>query len=397
MISRAPAILAGFLLAAAAWAAPALSPRQQGEDFDAAWRAIDEGYAYFDSRRPAWKRARDKWRPRAARASTHAEFVAALEGALAELRDESVTIDGRSPGSARRIPYDTDIAASWTRGAATIEAVRTFGDADVAGVRPGLVVTKVQGVPIERLLREFPDWTLRRVLAGPRNGEYRIEARDGARSTAFTIERGANINGTGTPPIVGRRMGQDRDIGYLRVRVGHQDERIAEAFDGALNYLKDTRALIVDLRENAGPGSRATTLALLAKFADGETPWQVRANRAGVRTIDTVRRGRNPYRNPVLVLVDRWTAGEGEALAAGLSAVAHARIVGTRTAGLHGEPREVTLRHSGIVVRFPGERVFLVSGAPREALEPDVPVDVVNPAGGPGDPILYQALKLLDR
>ena len=60
--------------------------------------------------------------------------------------------------------------------------------------------------------------------------------------------------------------------------------------------------------------------------------------------------GGTGYRAPLLVLVDRWTAGEGEALAAGLKAIADARMVGTASAGLRGEPREVTLPHSGIVV-----------------------------------------------
>jgi hypothetical protein len=95
--------------------------------------------------------------------------------------------------------------------------------------------------------------------------------------------------------------------------------------------------------------------------------------------------------------VDRWTAGDGEALAAGLAAVAGARLVGTRMAGMRGELREVRLPHSGIAVRFPAERLLHVDGTPREALRPAIEVDLAAPAGGPGDPILYQALKLFER
>ena len=102
------------------------------------------------------------------------------------------------------------------------------------------------------------------------------------------------------------------------------------------------------------------------------------------------------YRAPIAVLVDRWTAGEGEALAAGLRFAASARLVGTPMAGLRGELREATLPHSGIVVAFPGGKSLLPGGAPRESLRPDVPVDLAAPRGGPGDPILYQALKLLE-
>ena len=44
-----------LLLATAAAAAP-LTTKQRAEDFDAAWSAIDRGYAYFDRNRPAWRR-----------------------------------------------------------------------------------------------------------------------------------------------------------------------------------------------------------------------------------------------------------------------------------------------------------------------------------------------------
>ncbi len=80
-----------------------------------------------------------------------------------------------------------------------------------------------------------------------------------------------------------------------------------------------------------------------------------------------------------------------------MNAVANATLVGTPMAGLRGELREVTLRHSGIVVRFPAEKTYHVDGTPREALRPAIPVDLAAPSGGPGDPILYQALKLLGK
>jgi carboxyl-terminal processing protease len=99
----------------------------------------------------------------------------------------------------------------------------------------------------------------------------------------------------------------------------------------------------------------------------------------------------------MVVLVDRWTAGEGEALAAGLQAAAGARLVGTRMAGLRGELREVTLPHSRIVVHFPARKTFHVDATPREQLRPEFEVDLAAPSGGPGDPILYQALKLLEK
>ena len=36
-------------------------------------------------------------------------------------------------------------------------------------------------------------------------------------------------------------------------------------------------------------------------------------------------------------------------------------------------------------------------GVPREQVKPTMPVDLSAPSGGPGDPILYQALKVFER
>ena len=381
-----------LLCAGAALAAAPLSPRQQGEDFDAMWRAIDTGYAYFDAGHGAWKRARDAWRPRAARATTRADFVAAVEGALEQLREDNVSLSEHS-STARRVPYESDVWARWREGRAVVESVRTFSDADVAGLRPGTIVTHVNGVPIERAVRQrlgsappdarALDWALRQVLAGPRTGLQRLGVRAGSEQgqngvrprydpgLSLPIERTPATHGN-APPILARRMGDERNIGYLRVRIGSGDAKLVEQFEGAINYLKDTRALIVDLRETLGPGSRAETEAILARF------------------------GSAAYRAPVLVLVDRSTAGEGEALAAGMKGAVNARLVGTSMAGLRGDLRETTLPHSGIVVSFPARKTLLANGEPRESLRPDVPVDLAAPLGGPGDPILYQALKVLE-
>lgn len=400
-------VFAFFMLGALA-AEPRLTARQQAEDFDTAWRAIEAGYAYFQGGHHAWRRARDVWRPRAQLASTRAQFVAALEGALGELHDDNVTLSERTHGSHRRVPADTDIWARWRGGAARVEAVRAFGDADVAGLRPGARVTRIDDQPVDKAVNEVlggargasaedRDWALRHALAGPPAGVLRLEVSDGERSRRLEIERTSAARAN-SAPLIARRMGEERNLGYIRIRQGLGEAKLVEQFEGALHYMKETRALIVDLRDTSGPGSREVTQGILRLFAASETPWQLREDARGNRVADKVApRAGAAYRAPVVVLVDRWTAGEGEALAAGLVAVAGARLIGTPMAGLRGELREVKLPHSGIAIRFPGERTFHVDGTPREKLRPHVEVDLAAPSGGPGDPILYQGLKVLEK
>ena len=383
----------GAALAAAAWSArSAPTPREHATDFDALWQEIDSKYAYFDAAgRKRWQALRNR-RP-------------SLQTAIAELRDDNVTLSGGELPPARRIPYELDIWPRWQAGRVTIESVRTFADADIAGLHAGQVVMRVDGVPVDAGVRRVlgsgasvPDieWALRRLIAGPRIGSQKLEVRDADRIAVVDLERTKPAPST-VPPLIARRMGMaERDIGYIRVRIGAASD-LARQFAGAMASLANPRALILDLRETAGPGDRATTLAILAHFAKAPSPWQARQSHGGARAIDTVQPAGKAYAAPVAVLVDRWTAGEGEALAAGIASIAHAEIVGTAMAGLRGELREVTLPASGIRLRFPSERTFTAAGVARESVAPTIAVNLAAPAGGPGDPILYRALKLFER
>jgi carboxyl-terminal processing protease len=401
------ALALGALLACSASAAGRDAARERGEDFDAMWRAVDQGYAYFESGDGAWRRARATWRSRAVNARTGREFLAALEGALATLGDDHVALSRRTPDAPRALPEETDVWAAWKDGAATIEAVRTYSDADVAGLRPGDIVLRVDGEDVAAAVRRRVgddadagrrDRALRELLAGPRFGTVRVEVREGARTHTLAIARAA-ASAPRAEPILARRMGEHRDLGYIRLREASGDAPLVRDLDAAITHLRGTRGLIFDLRESKGPATRAETAAILARFAAAGTPWQARETRARRRSVDRVPEGHRspPYDAPIVVLTDRWTEGEAEALAAGLHEAAHARIVGTPAAGLRGELRAVTLPHSGIVLRFPAERAFLLDGTPREKLRPEIAVDLAHPSGGPGDPILYQALKAFER
>lgn len=392
-----------------AFAGAAPASARPGEDFDALWRAIDEGYAYFDAGQD-WRAARGRWRPRAATARTREELLAALEGAIAELNDEHVSLDAHVAGSPRTVPTATDLWAEWVGQDAVVSAVRAGSVADVAGAVPGMRVTAIQGVPVDRAVRGLlhrsrqadaraRDWALRRLLAGPWSGVLAIEVVSAGRARRLEIER-QDVPDSGTQPLVARRIGENRDLGYLRLKNNLGETGLVQHFDAALQHLKDTRALILDLRETQAGGSPAIVRALLGRFVTAESPWIVRAPRGTAKSLPpperVLPRGPFAYGGRVAVLVDHWTAGEGESFACGLETAVRATLIGTSMAGLRGEIREIRLPASGIVLRYPAARVFHTNGTPREVVRPAVPVNIVSPSGGPGDPILYQALKLLE-
>jgi carboxyl-terminal processing protease len=386
----------------------AAEPPAGARDFDALWGAIDRDYAYLE-RGHDWRGARERWRPRASQARTREALVAALEGALAELNDEHVTLGAHLPGSARPVPMATDLWAHWVGKDAVVAAVRAGSVADVAGAVPGMRVLAVQGAPVDQAVRKLlrrsrqadpraRDWALRRLLAGPWVGVLALDVSIGARARRLEIAR-EDAPPAGTPPLIARRIGEDRALAYLRVKDNLGQPGVVQHFDAALQQMRASRGLILDLRETQSGGSPEVAKALLGRFVTAESPWIVRVPRAAAGEMPAERvspRGPFAYTGRTLVLVDRWTAGEAESLAVGLEAAARATLVGTPMAGLRGQARELRLPASGIVLRYPALRVFHANGTPREVVRPAVPVDIIAPSGGPGDPILYQALKLLE-
>jgi len=404
--ARLAAIAFGLSTAVALAADAPLARRDALADFDAVWQAIDREYAYMENAHGAWKRAREAWRPRAAKAASRDELAAAIDGLLATLHDDAVFVVDRWAGAPRRVPADADIWARWRDGAAVIEAVRIFGDADVAGLKPGDTIVAVDGTLVERAVVErlrgtdagpvARDWALRRILTGPRSGEMRVRLASTEKRRVAVVERR-----TGTPApapaVLARRVGDARDAGYLRIKAALDDPRVVPEFDAAMDQLAGTRGLILDLREVNGNGAaRVTTLAILGRFTAADAAWQVREGPGRARATDRVAPRGTSYAAPLIVLVDRWTAGEGEALAAGLAAVAKARLVGTAMAGMHGESRDLRAPRTGLTVRFPVQRTLMPDGTPRERLAPSVAVDLSQPQVGAGDPILYQGLRLLE-
>jgi hypothetical protein len=59
----------------------------------------------------------------------------------------------------------------------------------------------------------------------------------------------------------------------------------------------------------------------------------------------------------------------GEGLAIGFDALG-ARVTGGPMAGLRGAVSDLTLPRSGLVLKLPTERLYTVSGLPREAFGP---------------------------
>lgn len=410
--------LTGLALALCACAAgqAALTPRQYEEDFDYFWRAVAEDYAYLDEKQTDWDRVRELYRPRASAVRTRAEFVTLLETALEELYDAHAHLNANTQSSPRLVPSGADIWAEWVGGRAVVTEVRPGSAAERAGLRAGMEVLAFNGVAIGEAVRartgktlRAPDraadgWALRAVLAGRRNEGRKIEVLGRGERRLISVVGEPAVAPQRTRPLLEyRRVGGG--VGYVRVNNSLGETELVKQFDEALARLRDTRALILDLRDTPGGGNTTVARGIMGRFVRRELPYQKHSLPSEERRYGTKRswlelvspRGPFVYDAPVVVLVNHWTGSMGEGIAVGMDGTGRAVVVGTEMARLAGAATSgVRLPHTGVGVTFPVEKLFHVNGTPRERFVPPVYVDLSRRGSRPGaDPILEAGLRRL--
>lgn len=196
--------------------------------------------------------------------------------------------------------------------------------------------------------------------------------------------------------------GRVGDVGYLAVGAWNTAQVRIEDVDAALDQLRDTEALIIDVRMNGG-GNDALAFQLAGRFAPQSVRFAAVRFRDGPRHsdfgpwIDRVLQPRGPWRydKPVYVLIGRGCFSSTESFIAALDELAQVTLVGDTTGGSSGNPIEVGIsigeRDTGwrysvprwMEVRAAGE-VIEWNGIPPDVVVPFTPTDIAASR----DPIL---------
>ena len=382
-------ILLGSALAMAAtpvWAKPAPNP-DFAADFDELWSLFDATYALFDDRTTDWAKVRRVYRPRAVHAPDLDGFKRVLQQAVTELYDAHTHIYNTPKGTPLYPPYDlfgTPLAggALMTDGALIHEVLRQ-SDAEHAGLRAGDVVTHVNGVAMARTVRTLSARCLSR--PDPRQDAYALNAALSGvhgKQRRLRVKRGAEVLDIGIVPydpprlgtLVSRRL--DADIGYIAITSFADDDTLVARFDAALDALKDTKGLILDVRDNGG-GDTMMAVPMMGRFIRDRRPYAHMCKRSGrglgakwVEYVDP--RGPFTYDAPVVVLTDRWSASMAEGFPTGMKGVGRATVVGTPMMGLGAGVYEHTLTRTGVGLQFSAEPVFDIHDRPRSDFVPDI-------------------------
>ncbi len=388
--------------------ADVLSTAAYVEDFEAAWAFVRDNYAYFDHKQTDWDRVRALSRERVAGVQSRKDLVIVLEEMMAELYDPHAHLGVNTDSSPRLLPSGADLWAELREGRALLTAVRSGSEAERAGLRAGMEIITIDGKPVGEVVRQrlprslrvpdpaAEDWALRVALAGRHDALVRVAIRAEGAEEVFEFRPGEADRPAA--PLTARVL--EDNIGYVRIHDALGDTALISAWDAALDEVRGTRALVLDLRDTPSGGNTTVARAILSRLVSEEQPYQRHElpgeeHRFGVRRIwveHVAPRGPFIYDRPIAVLVGRWTGSMGEGITIGLDAMQRAMIIGSPMAGLLGATYVTTLPNTGFEVRVPAERLYHVGGIPREAF---VPAVSVQDAGPGADAALMAALQFL--
>lgn len=358
------------------------------KDFAYFWQTIHDNYAYFDKQTIHWDAAKIVYGPMADTCTSRNSFIHILEKALNELYNGHCFLNTNTPSSNRLIPSGADMKAVYNNGRYMIDELRPGFNAEICGLRKGMVITMINDLPVDKAIRPFLpaavseynqqmlEYAVNMALAGSHDKERKITVQNGSGSKDYFPDAVHNKTESRFETLLETKR-LAGNAGYIRINNSLGDDDLIKAFDAALDSMMNTSKLYLDLRETPGGGTTTIARAIMGRFIDKEMPYQkhiytAEERETGIRrsTLELVSPRGRTYRKPLLVLVNYWTASMGEGMAIGFDAMKRGKVVGTPMAGLLGEIYTFETPELKIPFSFPTVQLRTVTGKPREEFRP---------------------------
>jgi carboxyl-terminal processing protease len=335
------------------------------ETFDAAWRVLRNNYVAEMAARVDWDALRAELRPRAEKATTDEEARALIREMIARIGQSHFAIlpapiasamngPALQPSDVGSLGFDVRLVGPDL----LVTHIDADGPAARAGVRPGWALTRVGPRVVRDALgaigpgpdhvRAFQAWALGTALLRGRTGEDAdleftdADNRARPRNVMREAERGEPVK-LGHLPLLFARLDSrriqrgGRAVGLIQFNVWMTP--VSRQFDEAMDHLRDTDGIVIDLRGNPG-GVLTMVMGLSGHFVKVPIDLGVIRTRdaelklvANPRLVGVSGQPVAPFAGPVAILVDSGSYSASEIFSGGMQAIGRARVFGSRTAG----------------------------------------------------------------
>ena len=351
------------------------------------WNVIHYFYPYQDLFDRPWEETLTEFIPQFEADTNALEYAQTVGRMVTHIQDTHGFV--RSPILNNYIGTNTPpIRVQWIEGETVVTYFFDEKAAKAAGLEIGDVVVAVDGEEINarrgRLAQFFAASTpqaLRwrvdgRVLAGPKDSTAQLRVR---KPDGHTIEVLLARNSSGQ-----RYLRATPVFGVLPSGFGYMDlvRLMPEQVDAAFEAIKDTKAVIIDIRGYPNGVFDLLASRLIDKETIGarfETPTPQGPDPEEISRVKFVQKfqpsAKWKYKGKVLVLINEDAISQSEHTCLILEATAHATFIGTPTNGANGDVT-LTVLPGNIGVSFSGHDVRHADGRQlqRLGIQPDITV-----------------------
>lgn len=358
-------------------------------------------YVYFPSRAAHWDEACEQALSRARELQGPQGSLAILEALVDDLHDPHISLNANNDMSPRLVPSGSDLWVEKRPSSYLVTAVRPNSGAANAGIEPGDEVLEFNGQPLElaarrRIHASLPAvsegrllWAVNAALAGYRHEPRKLKVRRAGKIFEVSLSDAEPTSTLGLLEF--ERL--EQNLGYIRFNNSLDDSNTIDEFDDALEELRATDGLILDLRNTPGGGNTGVAEPIIGRFLSKRAPYQVTAPPNEDPTPRFVEAsGDWQYSAPVVVLVGKWTGSMGEGMAIGFDGLQRGQVLGTNMAGLAGGTEPILLHGLGLQLWIPTYDLQHVDGTPRHLWTPP---EIARADNGLGDDVALELARAM--
>ena len=401
------------------------------EAFLVAWSTINQQYFDRSFGGLDWNKVRTEFQPRVAAAKTDAAFHQLLEEMLSRLGKSHLSVivpeyfanleaakekarkkgeqmsaerraaspagaatdsdeDDKIFGENENARYGIGVELRMLDGRIVISSVDQQSGAVLAGLKPGFIIEKINGISIPEMIRQaridgnseaeirylFPIQLVDAFLNGDPDTSVFLTCMDqNDKAAEYTVPR---LSLAGQTVSISRDLPEqflkyetrslNSDVGYIKFNAFAVP--VIAKFCDSLTDFQDKKAIIVDLRGNLG-GILGSMMGLAGMLSSKDIELGTYVTRAGRSPFIAQSKNKN-FKGRLVIMVDSLSMSAAELFTAGLQGRGRAVVVGERSGG-QSLPAIWTKLSTGAVMLFPVADFITPKGVSLEGtgLEPD--------------------------